>query len=95
MWHSFLDFHEYEEGDKLYLKLYDKDVTNDEFIASIYIEISELDYSPKVRSILLLRCLNRKEFPLKKDCSVTLRRVNLPANLVVCHLVNFHSDSHK
>lgn len=69
VWHSFLDFHEYEEGDKLYLKLYDKDVTNDEFIASIYIEISELDYSPK-------------EFPLKKDCSVTLRRVNLPANLV-------------
>jgi Ca2+-dependent lipid-binding protein len=51
VWHSYFEFREYEEGDKLYLKLYDKDLTNDEFIGSIYIEIEELEYSPKVCSI--------------------------------------------
>lgn len=34
--------------DRLYIKLYDDDVTTREFIASITLEIDQLDYSPKV-----------------------------------------------
>jgi hypothetical protein len=47
-WHTYLDFQEFEKGDKLYIKLYDADLTSDEFISSLYIDIDDLEYSPKV-----------------------------------------------